>query len=108
MIAAYRPTATLSIAGESLTVAVRQVTNPTRIALIKNQAGLDDADAILEARLVEPKSLPASVKAGMKGEYTWSGRKGIVTLQPYETGLRSEWTAIHGERIYLAWDSDEV
>lgn len=106
MITAYRPTASLTIGGATLEVAIRQVTNPTRVALISDRMGLDEADAILEARLVKPKALPASVKANMRGEFTWSGRRGIVTLQPYETGLTAAWTSIYGQRVYLAWKGE--
>lgn len=105
----YRGTLTVAIGGESLTLAMRQVTNPVKISLIRRQLGLNEGDAILEARLVTPRRLPAAVKAGMKvNAFTWAGRTGQLRLEPYQDAIPGEWRDRYGDRLIFSWTSDEV
>lgn len=104
----YRGTLTVAIGGESLTLAMRQVTNPVKISLIRRQLGLNEGDAILEARLVTPRRKPDAVKAGMKTPLAWAGRNGIARLEPYQSSIPGEWRDRYGDRLIFSWTSDEV
>lgn len=87
LTARHRPTVTLAFdidtgSEEEVVVALRQVTNPNRVSLIREQLGLTDATLILEGRLVTPRTLPGSVTAGAVAELTWGGARGAARLEP--------------------------
>lgn len=106
---AYRGTMTVTLAGQLLTLALRQVTNPVKVSLIRRQLGLNEGDAILEARLVTPRRKPDAVKAGMKvNAFQWAGRSGQLRLEPYQDAIPGEWRDRYGDRLIFSWTSDEV
>lgn len=94
--------------GATVSIAVRQVTNPSRVSLIRRSLGLENADAVLEARLINPKRAPAALKAGAKATFTWAGRAGVVTVEPYQSSLPTEWRDRYGDRILLSFSTDEA
>ena len=104
----YRRATTITFDGDAITVALRHITSPTRISLIRSQLGLTDARALIEGRLVDPLELPAAIKAGATAALTWAGRSGLARLEPYEDALPDALRRRFGQRILLTWDTDEV
>jgi len=95
-------------AAATLVCTVRQLTHSSRRSSLREQFGLNDAEIILQARLVSPKRLPGAVKAGMRAELTWSGRKGVARVEPYSEMLSNRFRDRYGEAIMLSWQSDEI
>lgn len=114
LTSSYRPTTTLVFnegdAGleASVDVAIRQVTNPAKISLIQQAAGLTNAAAILEARLVTPRRVPSTVQPGSLARLSWAGVNGRARVEPYASSLPSEWRDEYGDRILLTFTSDEI
>lgn len=114
LTSSYRPTTTLVFnegdAGleASVTAAIRQVTNPAKISLIQQAAGLTSAHAILEARLVDPLRVPAAVTPGSLARLTWAGVNGRARVEPYASSLPDAWRDEYGDRILLSFTSDEI
>lgn len=105
---AYRGVSSVPFTTGSVTAAVRQITNPSRVSLIKRSLGLENADAILEARLVTPRRRPTTLKAGSKAVFSWAGRAGVVTLEPYQDAIPAEWRDRYGDRLILSFSTDEA
>lgn len=110
MISRHRPVTTMTFqtgaaTTETVTIALRQVTNPARISLISNQIGLGSAKVIIEGRLQSPKSRPAALKATHKAPLTWAGRDGLATLEPYQGALLPGWESKYGEKLLLTWEA---
>lgn len=114
LTSSYRPTTTLVFnegdAGieASVDVAIRQVTNPAKISLIQQAAGLTNAAAILEARLVTPRRVPATVQPGSLARLSWAGVNGRARVEPYASSLPDAWRDEYGDRIVLSFTSDEI
>lgn len=104
----YRQTLAITLGGETLTIAPRQVTNPSRVSLISEQLGLTKGTVIIEARLVTPLRLPATVKAGATGILTWAGRAGVARLEPYQGAIVNAWRDRYGDKLLLTWTTDEI
>lgn len=107
----YRPTTDLTFAvgpneTETVTAALRQITDPTRVTLLQQQLGLNASTLILEARLTSPKQLPSTVKAGHRTAITWAGRPGIARLEPHQGNLATAWRDRYGDRILLSWETN--
>lgn len=111
--ARYRPLTRLTFnpgeaREESVTLALRQVTNPTRVSLIQQQLGLTKGVVVLEGRLVEPLRVPSNVKAGSEALLSWSGRVGVARLEPYQSALTGELRDRFGDKVLLSWRTDEI
>lgn len=91
---------------ETVSIALRQVTNPGRISLIQQQLGLDATRLIIEGRLVDPLRRPAALKAKHKAPLTWAGRDGLAILEPYQGALTSAWRDTYGDKLLLSWAGD--
>ncbi len=113
LTARYRPHTTLtfnpgSSREETITVALRQVTNPTRVSLIQQQLGLTKGVAVLEGRLVDPLRTPSNVKAGSEALLSWAGRQGVARLEPYQGALPDVLRDRFGDKLLLSWRTDEI
>lgn len=91
---------------ETVTIALRQVTNPAKVSLINQQLGLDGTRIILEGRLVDPLRRPDGLKAKHKAPLTWAGRSGIAMLEPYQGAITDAWRDKYGDALLLTWASD--
>lgn len=114
LVATYRPTTTIEFlnasqtAVASVTCALKQITNPSRVSFLQAQLGLEKTSLILEARLTSPKALPGAAKAGMRAQLTWAGRAGVARLEPYQYNVIAELRDTYGEKILLSWRTDEI
>ena len=111
--ARYRPLTVLtfnpgSAREEVVTIALRQVTNPTRVSLIQQQLGLTKGVAVIEVRLVTPRRTPANLKAGSEALLVWSGRNGVARLEPYQGALPDVLRDEFGDKLLLSWRTDEI
>ncbi len=111
--ARYRPLTILTFnpgsgREEAITIALRQVTNPSRVSLIQQQLGLTKGVVVLEGRLVEPLRVPVNLKAGSEALLTWSGRVGVARLEPYQSALTGELRDRFGDKVLLSWRTDEI
>lgn len=106
----YLPNVTLAFpeAGESITVALHQITDPARIALLHQRLGLNESDAILEGRMITPLALPSTIVPGMRANLHLVGTLGVATLQPYHDHIPARWLPRYGQRIVLSWVSAEA
>lgn len=106
----YRGTITLSFrvsatGTETITAALRQVTDATRASLIQAQLGLSQTALIIEGRLEAPRRAPDTLKAGRKAALTWAGRDGIATLQPGGQPIPDAWRDRYGDKLLLSWEA---
>lgn len=91
-----------------MSIALRQVTNATRVTLIREQLGLTDSTLIIEGRLVSPLRTPATLKAGSTAPLTWAGRNGIARVEPYQGAIVNSWRDRYGDKLLLTWTTDEI
>lgn len=111
--ARYRPHTLLTFnPGEtsevSVTIALRQVTNASRVSLIQQQLGLNKTVVLIEGRLVEPLRTPSALRAGAKALLTWAGRVGVARLEPYQGALNDALRDRFGDKLLLSWTSDVI
>lgn len=91
-----------------VTVALRQVTNANRISLIKQQMGLNKSEVILEGRMVKPRKVPSTIKAGSTAKLTWAGVEGWCRLETYQSAIKDDWRDKYGDRIVFSFRTDNV
>lgn len=92
----------------TVTIGLRQVTEPVRVSLIRQQLGLNDSTVILEGRLLEPRRRPEALKAGHEAPLNWGGRGGLARLEPYQGAITDAWRDKYGDRLLMTWRSDET
>jgi hypothetical protein len=96
---------TSSTESTTMSIALRQVTNPARISLIQQQLGLDAAVVILEGRLIDPLRRPEALVAGRKAPLTWAGKAGTARLEPYQGAITATWRDRYGDKLLLSWEA---
>lgn len=104
----HRPPTELVFPWGSVTVGLKQVTDPIRFSLVRQQLGLTASATIIEGRLIDPKHKPAQLKAGETAPLEWAGRNGMVRVEPYQGAITDRWRDKHGDKILLSWSTDEV
>lgn len=94
---------------ESITVRLRQLTNPTQVAIIRENAGEHNgsqATLVFKAELRgDTRTLPSTLNAGDTAPHTIMGQHGIMKLQPSIDKRYGSLKTTLGEHIILAWFS---
>lgn len=93
---------------ETIEVALRQVTNPARVSLIQGQLGLTKGVIVIEGRMVTPRRVPESLRAGNEALLEWSGRAGVARFEPHQGALVGKLRDRYGDKVLLSWRTDEI